>query len=172
MAKHLGDAVDKVRLEEHRELKDVDDETLTGTKCVWLRNPEKMTPSAWSALSELRDRALRTAQAWALQELAMALWGQVRHGGAVRAWRSWLVWAQRYRWRQMERIARTAQRHLWGIINAIILNVTQTGSERVNAKIQRLKKWACRYRNRERFKTAIMFHLGGLDLYPDKIRRS
>jgi len=25
---------------------------------------------------------------------------------------------------------------------------------------------ACGYRNRERFRNAILFHLGGLDLYP------
>jgi len=50
--------------------------------------------------------------------------------------------------------------------------VTNAGSESINAKIQRLKKWACGYRNRERFKTVIMFHLGGLDLYPEGVRRS
>jgi len=28
----------------------------------------------------------------------------------------------------------------------------------------------CRYRNRERFRNAICFHLGGLDLYPDALQ--
>ena len=27
----------------------------------------------------------------------------------------------------------------------------------------------CGYRNRERFRNAIYFHLGGLDLYPDAV---
>jgi transposase len=172
VAKHLGDAVDKVRREEHRELKEAEDGTLTGTKYLWLRNPEKMTSTAWAKLNELRDSALRTARAWALKELAMTLWGYTCRGWAVRAWRSWLAWAQRCRLQPMVKVARMVRRHLWGIVNAIVLKVTNAGSESINAKIQRLKKWACGYRNRERFKTAILFHLGGLDLYPEGIRRS
>ena len=44
-----------------------------------------------------------------------------------------------------------------------------TDSNRVRirlAKIPRIKKMACGFRNRDRFRTAILFHLGGLDLYP------
>jgi transposase len=37
---------------------------------------------------------------------------------------------------------------------------------RINSKIQTLKLMACGYRNREHYKTAILFHCGGLDLYP------
>ena len=39
-------------------------------------------------------------------------------------------------------------------------------SESVNAKVQWIKKNACGFRNRERFRTAIMFHCGGLDMEP------
>lgn len=172
IAKHLGDAVDKVRRQEHRELRAFDDRTLTGTKYLWLRNPEKMTTAAWSKLEELRDRALRTARAWALKEMAMTLWGYARRGWAARAWRNWLSWAQRCRLTPMVRVGRTVRRHLWGIVNAIVLKVTNAGCESINAKIQRLKKWACGYRNRERFKAAILFHLGGLELYPEGVRQS
>lgn len=35
--------------------------------------------------------------------------------------------------------------------------------------IQKLKYNARGYRNRERFRNAIYFHLGGLDLYPDSL---
>ena len=31
---------------------------------------------------------------------------------------------------------------------------------------KRIKAMACGYRNRERFRNALLFHLGGLDLYP------
>ena len=43
-------------------------------------------------------------------------------------------------------------------------NVTNAASEGLNAKIQRIKKMADGFRNREHFKTAIFFHCGGLDL--------
>ena len=35
-----------------------------------------------------------------------------------------------------------------------------------NGRIQKVKSAACGFRNRERFRNAIYFHLGGLDLYP------
>ena len=58
------------------------------------------------------------------------------------------------------------RKHLAGIINAIVLGVTNAGAESINAKIQRVKRMACGFRNRERFRTAIYFHCGGLDLLP------
>lgn len=166
VAKHLGEAVDKVRRQEHKELQGRGDETLKGTKYVWLQNPEHMQVGSATALEDLRDLALRTARAWAIREFAMTLWGYVRRGWALRAWKRWLSWAQRCRLEPMVKAARTIRNHLWGIINAIVLKATSAASESLNAKIQKLKKWACGFRNRERFKAAILFHFGGLDLYP------
>jgi len=36
--------------------------------------------------------------------------------------------------------------------------------EAKNSRIQKIKRMACGFRNRKRFKNAIMFHLGGLDM--------
>ena len=87
VAKHLGDAVDKVRRQEHKELQRRGDETLKGTKYVWLQNPENMKAGTAIALEDLRDLALRTARAWAIKEFAMTLWTYVRRGWALRAWK-------------------------------------------------------------------------------------
>ncbi|MCP4136673.1 MAG: transposase, partial [bacterium] len=38
--------------------------------------------------------------------------------------------------------------------------------EAKNSKIQKIKRTACGFRNRERFKNSILFHLGGLDIMP------
>ena len=166
VAKYLGDAVDKVRRQEHKALHVEGDDTLKGTRFLWLQNPEKMKDTTWAALDMLKDRALQTARAWAIKEFAMTLWNYVSRTWATKAWKRWLSWAQRCRLKPMTKVAKTIKRHLWGIINAIVLKVTNAGAESLNAKIQKLKRWACGYRNRERFRTAIMFHLGGLDLYP------
>ena len=56
--------------------------------------------------------------------------------------------------------------HLWGIVIAVVEGVTNATSESLTAKIQWLKMNACGFRNRERFRTAILFHRGGLDPYP------
>lgn len=172
VAQHLGEAVDKVRRQEHKQLKGEGDETLKGTKYLWLRNPEKMKLKDWRSLQGLKDCALRTARAWALKEFAMTLWEYVSRGWATKAWKGWLSWAARCRLDPMKKAAETVKRHLWGIINAIVLNRNNARCESLNAKIQKLKRWACGYRNPERFKTVIMFHLGGLNLYPARIRSS
>ena len=39
-------------------------------------------------------------------------------------------------------------------------------AEGVNSRIQLLIQKSCGYRNRERLKTDILFHFGGLDLNP------
>jgi transposase len=50
-----------------------------------------------------------------------------------------------------------------GIPDAAVLKTTNAAAESMNARIQRM---ACGYWNRERFSNAILFHLGGLHLYP------
>jgi len=44
--------------------------------------------------------------------------------------------------------------------------MTNAGAEGLNSRIQAIRVSARGYRNRENFKTAIYFHLGGLALYP------
>ena len=166
VAKHLGEAVNTVRKEEHRTLRAEGDRTLVGTKYLWLENPGSMRPERRSLLSRLRDVCTRTGRAWALKEMASRLWGYVSVGWARKAWLSWAALASRSRLEPMVRAARMVRTHLEGILNAVVLGVTNAAAESMNARIQRIKAMACGYRNRERFRNAILFHLGGLDLYP------
>jgi len=149
VAKHLGEAVDKVRRREHRELLKVGIEILKGTKHDWLTNPKNMGRSRKRSFSELVRSTLKTARAWAIKELAMSLWGYVSRTWAEKGWSRWYSWA---------------------IINAIVLKADNGHAESMNSKIQMLKIRARGFRNKERFKTAIYFHLGGLDLYPEGVR--
>ena len=72
VAKHLGDAVDKVRRRENKTLKVAEDDRLAGTRYDWLRNPASMEPKNPKEFAELRNSELKTARAWALKETAMA----------------------------------------------------------------------------------------------------
>lgn len=56
--------------------------------------------------------------------------------------------------------------HLKGIVSAIVLQATNAAPESINSKIQKVNRMACGFRGRERFRDAICFRLGGLDLYP------
>jgi transposase len=166
VARLLAHAVDLVRRAEHRTLRSQGKTTLAGTKYWWLTNPERMDALRWRRFRPLRESALKTARAWAIKELAASLWDYRRRGWAARAWTAWLGWALRCRLAPMRKVAETVRKHLWGILNAIESRTTNALSEGMNSRIQALKQRACGYRNRTRFREAIYFHLGGLDLYP------
>jgi transposase len=170
VAKHLGDAVDQVRRQENRELRAEGDERLVKTKYLWLWNPDRMSREQWQAFAPLRSSRLRVARAWAIKEAAMLLWGYAKRGWAERMWKRWYGWAIRSRLEPVKRVARMIQTHWEGLLNAATHNVTNALSEGLNSQIQWIKRKACGYRNRERFRNAIYFHLGGLDLYPEALR--
>jgi transposase len=170
IAKHLGDAVDQVRRQEHRQLMAQGDGRLKKSKHLWLSRLSNLSRSQRSVFAALRTSELKVARAWALKELAMTLWGYTRRGWAERMWRRWYSWAIRCRLEPVKKVARMIKRHWDGVINAATSNVTNALSEGMNSKIQWIKRKACGYRNRERFRNAIYFHLGGLDLYPAAVQ--
>jgi transposase len=169
IAGHLGEAVDKVRRSENRELVEAGDERLKGTKYLWLTNRTNMSAEKRVEFEPIRDSALRTARAWAIREAAMQLWGYAQRGWAERAWRKWLGWAMRSQLEPIKKVARMIVAHWDGVMNAVLSGITNAGAEGLNAKIQRIKKNACGFRNIQRFINAIYFHLGGLDLYPTTV---
>ncbi len=99
----------------------------------------------------------------------MRLWNYRSRSWAERMWKRWYGWAIRSRLEPVKKVARMIKRHWDGVIDAVLTNVTNARLEATNAKIQWIKRLACGYRNRERFRNAIYFHLGGLDLYPDAL---
>ena len=76
------------------------------------------------------------------------------------------LWA--YRSRALERLVK---RHLDGIVTAVVDKATNARAESINAGIQKVKYSARGLRTRKRFRSAIYFHLGGLDLYPVGVTR-
>jgi transposase len=166
VAKLLNDAVNTVRKQENRELAAAGEFVPRRTKYVWTQNPENMPQDRRVQFELLRDCSLKAGRAWAIKDAARWLWSYVARGWAEKAWKRWISWALRSRLEPMKHVARTIRDQLWGIVNAIVLRVTNAGAESLNAKIQGIKKQACGFRNRERFRDAIYFHCGRLDLYP------
>ena len=126
----------------------------------------------WREFAPLRDSRLKVSRAWAIKEAAMLLWGYVRRGWAERMWKRWYQWAIRSRLEPIKRVARMIKNHLDGVLNAIVSGVTNARLEGLNTMIQWLKRSARGFRSRDRFRAAIYFHLGGLDLYPDSFTHS
>ena len=168
VAKILGAAVNKVRREENSMLKEQGDRRLVGTRYLWLSGSENVSLSNWRGhFKPLRESVLRTARAWAIKEEARRLWSYTTYGWARRGWNKWLSWANRCRLQPMIKAAATVKNHLWGILNAAVTGLSNATAESLNAGIQRLKKRACGYRSRAKFRIAILFNFGGLDLMPE-----
>ncbi len=170
VAKHLGDAVNDVRIAEHRALRAKGDHRLTGTKYAFLRNTDALTSHARQTLAALKDSGLKVARAWAIKEMAMDLWRYTSRAWAEKAWTRRYGWAIRSRLEPIMRVARMIKAHWDGVMNAVTSDTTNARSESLNSCIQWIKRKACGFRNRDRFRTAIYFHLGRLDLYPESLK--
>jgi transposase len=170
VAQHLCDAVDRVRREENRALSREGDDRLKKSRYLWLQNPASMSWQNRERLESLRSLSLRTARAWAIKEFAATLWRYRSRAWARKAWLRWYSWAIRSRLEPIKRVARMIKSHLEGIVNAVVSGVTNARAEGINSRIQWIKRTACGYRNRNHFREAIYFHLGGLDLFPEGVR--
>ena len=166
IAQILNKAVDQVRRMEHRRLGTEGDCSLTGTKFDWLRHPASFTRAARQEFEDLRERVHRMARAWELKETAMAIFDLRAAWAARRNFTRWFAWAIRSQLDPMKNVARTLLRYWDQIENYFRHRITNAGLEAVHTKIQQVKRRSRGFRSRERFKMAIYFHCGGLDLYP------
>jgi transposase len=166
VVKHLHEAVDRVRRGEHRTLKGVGDERLTGSKYLWLRRPEDLSEPQRAAFRALQREDLKVGRAWALKERFRTFWEYRYPGAATTFFTRWFWRTTHSRLTPMAAVAKLIQRHLPNLLTSLRHHLTNAGLEGINAVIQWVKKTARGFRNAENFKTAIYFHCGGLDLYP------
>ena len=163
---YLGKAVDTVRKQENRALAADGDKSLIGSKYLWLYSQENLPSKHVGRFAALRDTDLKTSRAWAIKESMRHFWEYKRRGWAERHWKSWYFWATHSRLQPVIEAARTLKRHEAGLFSYFAHPITNAGAEGLNSRIQAIRVSARGYRNREHFKTAIYFHLGGLALYP------
>lgn len=163
---HVGKAVDTVRKQEHRQLMEVGDETLKGSKYLWLYGRQNVPRSRRLEFAALKRMGLKVGRAWAIKEMLRELWSYVYPESALKFWKRWYFWATHSRLNPILAAAATVHRHIANIMTYFQHRVTNAMSESINSKIQTIKQMACGFRNIEHFKTAIYFHCGGLDLYP------
>jgi len=138
--KHMTDAVDKVRKQEHRALQGQGDDSLKGTKYLWLFSEENL-PEDWNEwLTRLQALHLKTGRAWAIKEALRDLWGYQRKGWALRHWKHWYFWATHSRLEPVVKVARMIHGHLGNVLTYFDHRITNATSEGLNSKIQTVKK--------------------------------
>ena len=162
----MGEAVDKVRKQEHKELVEQDIEWSKGTKYLWLYSKENLPESRRHEFKTLQRMDSKVSRAWAIKENLLNLWQHTRMGWATRFFKKSCFWATHSRLDPIIKAAKTMKRHLDNILTCLQHRITNSLSEALNGQIEKIKRMACGYRNREHHRTAIYFHCGGLELYP------
>jgi transposase len=163
---YIGKAVDTVRKQEHRALMESGDETLKGSKYLWLYSREHVPEQRREEFAALMRQELKVGRAWAIKEALRRLWHYVYPASGWKFWKRWYFWATHSRLAPIRKAAETVRRHIDNILTYYQHPVTNAMSEGLNSKIQKIKSMACGFRNIENFKTAIYFRCGGLALYP------
>jgi transposase len=163
---HASKAVDQVRRNEHVALSRKGDSPLAKSRHMWLFSLENLPEKHADAFQRLRQLDLLTAKAWALKETLRRLWSQpTKQLANLFLWR-WIRAAKRVRLAPLARLASTLKSHRHNLLTYFDFPITNAAAEGLNSRIQLLKAKARGYRNRQNFKTAIFFHLGGLSLEP------
>jgi transposase len=166
VSKHLNEAVDKVRREEHRKLLQEGDQSLTSTKYLWLQGAYPEGDRALS-FSELCARNLKTARAWVHKETFVEFWTQPSVAAGLKFFSQWFPAARRSKLEPIKKVAATLKAHLDGLLNYFLFPITNALTEGFNSKVQAIKADARGFRRFVNYRARILFHCGKLDLLPN-----
>jgi transposase len=166
LVKYMNEAVNEVRKSEHRRLQAEGNDILKSTRQLWLYGMENIPAQHAQRFAEVKELNLQTSRAWMIKEVFRSFWSCPGIKQAERYFGEWYQWAIHSRLEPVKKVARMCKKHLNNILTFFVHRLTNGPIEGLNNKIQGLIKKAFGYRNKDRFKTDIFFHLGGLDLYP------
>jgi transposase len=162
IVRHLMEAVDTVRKEEARKLKDKGIELLKDTKYIWLKNPWNLTDNQRVRFSELEKVNLKTHRAYLLKEAFRKFWDYTYPAWAEKYLSQWFWWATHSRLEPMRDFAWMIREHQEEILNYFHMRITNATVEGLNNKAKVISHRAYGYRTAETFKLALYHGLGNL----------
>lgn len=166
ISKHLNEAVDKVRRQEHQTLQAAGDQRLKGSKQLWLFRPDHIPDHRVLDFEALKNQELKTARAWAIKENFRWFWSNCYLGNARKYFRKWFAWASRCRLPPIIKVAKMIHQRLENVLTYFKHHITNATSEGFNSLIQTLKANARGFRNFDNYRTRILFFCGKLQLAP------
>lgn len=166
MMKMLNKAVDAVRRQEAVMGTGEERAALKKTRQMWLRGEENLPERHATRFEALKDSSLKTARAWRIKELWRTFKQCLDVDDAYAFFHKWYVLAMRSKLEPVKKVARAFRAHLAGIVSIFKHGFCNAVAEGVNSRIQLLMQKSCGYRNRQRLKTDILFHFGGLNMDP------
>lgn len=166
ISKYLNEAVNKIRVQENKELSRVDDTSLKNSKWIWLKKKENRTEKEKNLFDTLVERNFEVGKAYAMKEQFKGIYSLKTIEEAENYFAEWYKLVIGSGMKPMIKVADMLKDKLQGVLNYIEYNITNGTSEGLNSLIQGLKAAARGYRNFENFRISILFYLGKLSLYP------
>ncbi len=160
IAKYLNKAVDDVRKTEVKA-----QEILKKTKYLFLKNKESWTESQTIKFEEINQINLATSKAWQIKENFKGIYHQGRKQLCIKYFEQWYKDTLTIGIKPMIKVADTMLKHLKGIVNAAVYDVTNSIAENLNAQIQVVKSIARGYANAKAYRNAILFFQGNLRMF-------
>lgn len=160
VAKYLNKAVDDVRKLEVKE-----QDVLKKTKYLFLKNKENWTASQTIKFEEVNQINLATSKAWQIKENFKGIYMQGGKQLCINYFKQWYEDTLAKGIKPMIKVADTMLRHLKGIVNAAVYDVTNSIAENLNAQIQVIKSVARGFANAASYRNAILFFQGKLKMF-------
>jgi transposase len=160
--KLLNEAVDKVRRAEQRLRSE-----LKGSRYVWTKNPENLTPhqfALWDAL-DIKRLNLKTARAYHLRLALQDFWDQ-HSDSAEEFLKRWYFWATHSRLQPMIELAKMLRRHWDGVLRWFQSRISNGVLEGINSLLQAAKAKARGYRTTRNLIAMAYLVAGKLNFRP------
>ena len=158
IASKLNEAVDSIRREEQKKYK-----ALKGSRYLWLKNNNSLSQEQQEQVQTLSEAYPNIGKAYRLRELLRAVMNDAVRSCSIKPLDKWIVEAWDSGLVPIRKFVNILYDHWYGVEAYFKKIATNAYAERVNLKIQEIKRAAKGYRNIQNFIRMIYFHLGGLD---------
>jgi transposase len=159
IAKLLNEAVDTIRREEQSKYHD-----LRKTRYLWLKNNNNLVQKNKDLVAALSQAYPTIGEAYRYKELFREIMNEAQRSHLLKPLKEWMKLVRKTNIAPLKKFVKTLDTHWYGIKSYFKRLATNAFAERVNLKIQEIKRTAKGFRNTNNYILMIYFHLGGLDL--------
>jgi len=160
---HLEQILSK-QLDTIRKQEQAENQLLRKTKYLWLRNRNRLTSKQSNQIHYLSITFPNLGKAYLLKEQFKEIYNNAEPADALAALTEWIRLAEESKLAPLQSFVNTLRAHWSGIVSYFNTRLTNAFAERVNLKIQEIKRTAKGYRNLNNYIAMIYFHCGGLNL--------
>lgn len=157
IVKKLNQAVDQIRRLEQKQFHE-----LTKSRYLWLKNNDNLTEEQKEKVSYLADTYPNIGEAYRLKELLKKVLDAAYYDQRLTPLNEWMKMAWDSGLEPIQKFVNMLKNHWYGVKTYFEKLATNALAERINLKIQEIKRVAKGYRNTYNFMIMIYFHLGGL----------